>query len=63
MKNITEHSKKLRLKTTADWKKKKVTEGAYNYNVLIKDPEIVEKAKKIENKTQFLIEAIKKYCF
>jgi hypothetical protein len=59
----TEHSKELRKKTSHEWITKKTKEGAYNFNVLITDAEIAEKARKIENKRQFLIEAIKKYTF
>jgi hypothetical protein len=34
-------------------------EGAYNFNVLITDKEIAEFARKMPNKRQFIIEAIK----
>jgi hypothetical protein len=60
MKNkITEHSKKLRIKTTTEWQKKKLDEGGYKLNVLITDKEIAEFARGIENKRKFVIDAIK----
>ncbi len=57
---VTEHSKQLRIKTSEKWKKEKIKSGAYAFTVLITDAKIVEKVKKIPNKTQFLLEAIKK---
>ena len=62
MKNqISEHSKKLRIKTAGEWKQAKINNGAYNFTVLLTDNELIQKAKNIPNKSQFLIEAIKNY--
>jgi hypothetical protein len=59
MKTITEHSKKLKIETSKEWNKNNTK---YNFNVKIRDIEIAEFAEKnIANKTQFLIDAIKRY--
>jgi hypothetical protein len=62
MKNeLSEHSKKLRIKTSGEWKQKKINNGAYNFTVLITDNEIIKEARNIPNKSQFLIDAIKEF--
>ena len=58
----TEHSKKLRAKTANESKKKAIENGGLMVSALIKDREMAEFARKeIPNKTQFVIEAVKRF--
>jgi hypothetical protein len=57
----TEQTKELRKKTSHEWITKKTKEGGYNFNVLITDKELATIARSIDNKRQFLINAIKEF--
>jgi uncharacterized membrane protein YheB (UPF0754 family) len=63
MKNkITEHSKKLRIKTTDEWQKQKLKDGGYTFKVLLTDKEMGNFARnEIKNKAEFLKNAIKEF--
>lgn len=58
----TEYSKKLRGKTANEAKKEAIKNGGVSMSVIIKDKELAEFVrKKIPNKKDFVIEAIKNY--
>jgi hypothetical protein len=57
-KEISEHTKELRKKTANEWHKRNTI---YNFNIKLRDVEAVKIAKEIENKTEFLINALKSY--
>jgi hypothetical protein len=59
-KELSEHSKELRIKTSAEWQKKAILNGGYRFTVLVKDPKEAEIIRKIPNKAQFLHEAVEK---
>jgi hypothetical protein len=61
-KELSEHSKKLKIETTDKWQKQKLKDGGYTFKVLLTNKEIAEFARKeIPNKSEFLKEAIKNY--
>jgi hypothetical protein len=61
MKNqLSEHSQKLKIKTSSEWQKEAIKNGGYRFTVLIKNPEEAKKARSIPNKAKFLHEAIEK---
>jgi len=58
---ITEHSKNLRAKTNANWQKEKIKKGeGYNIKAFITDKKIADIARNLPNKTEFIVNAIKK---
>ena len=62
MNKISEHSKKLKIKTSAKWQEKKHNEGAYSMKAFITDKEVAKFAKEnIPNKSQFILEAVKRF--
>lgn len=62
MKNtLSEHSKKLKAKVNAEWQKEKIKKGeGYNIKAFITDKKIADIARELPNKTEFIINAIKK---
>jgi hypothetical protein len=61
-KELTEHSKELRIKTSKEWQKNKILNGGYRLTVLLSDKEVADFARnQIPNKAEFIVKAIKKY--
>jgi hypothetical protein len=59
-KEITEHSKELRIKTSEEWQKNKILNGGYRLTVLLTDKEVAKFARtEIPNKAEFVVKAIK----
>lgn len=58
-KSKTEHSRKLRNKTSTAHKANKLKSGVfYKFEAILRIPEIIEKAKLIKNKPAFLKKAL-----
>jgi len=59
--NYTEHTKKVMIENSREWRKKQIEEGATTMQAIIKEKTMVEWIKEnIPNKTEFIINAVKK---